>query len=76
MKLLLIILITLLLNLPFGMYRVKTKRFSLAWFASIHIPIPFVYWLRIKAGYGIKAIPLMVLMAVIGQVTGGKIREK
>lgn len=75
MNLLSLILITFLLSLPFGMYRVKTKKFSLAWFLSIHIPIPFIYLLRIKSGHGIKIIPLIILASIIGQLTGGKIKK-
>jgi hypothetical protein len=76
MKLPALILITLFVNLPFGAYRATTKKFSLSWFLSIHIPIPFIYWLRITSGYGIKIIPVMVLITIFGQLGGGKIKEK
>ncbi|KXS44935.1 MULTISPECIES: hypothetical protein [unclassified Candidatus Frackibacter] len=76
MKLIFLVLITILINLPFGAYRTKTKKFSLKWFLSIHIPIPFIYLMRIKSGYGLKIIPLMVLAAFTGQLLGGKIIKK
>ncbi|SJZ31327.1 hypothetical protein SAMN02745118_00203 [Selenihalanaerobacter shriftii] len=75
MNLLTLILITFLINLPFGAYRTTTKKFSLAWFLSIHLPIPLIYWLRISSGYTIKIIPIMVLIAIGSQLSGGKIKE-
>jgi len=64
---------TLLLNLPFGYARSKTKRYSLRWFLYIHIPIPFIFIARTISHISIKYIPIFILAAVIGQILGGKL---
>jgi len=64
---------TLLLNLPFGYKRVKTRKYSLRWFLYIHIPIPFIFIARTLSQIEIKYIPIFVLAALIGQILGGKL---
>ncbi len=71
-----IFLFTLLLNIPFGYLRGKTKRFSFKWFLYIHLPIPFVLLARILSNIDMIYIPLFVLAAVIGQIWGGKLEFK
>lgn len=71
-----IFLFTLLLNMPFGYLRGKTKKFSFKWFLYIHLPIPFVLIARILSNIDMIYIPLFVLAAVIGQVWGGKLEFK
>ncbi|MBW7956590.1 MAG: hypothetical protein H3C68_01745 [Deltaproteobacteria bacterium] len=72
----LLTLAALVLNLPFGYFRVKTKKFSVKWFLYIHLPIPFIFLLRTMAGLGYKFIPLMIIGAVAGQLIGGKLNRK
>jgi hypothetical protein len=64
---------TLLLNLPFGYVRSKTKKYSLRWFLYIHIPIPFIFVARTISHISIKYIPIFILAAVVGQILGGKL---
>jgi len=64
---------TLLLNIPFGYARSKTRRYSLRWFLYIHIPIPFIFIARTISHISIKYIPIFILAAVIGQILGGKL---
>ena len=71
-----IFLFTLLLNIPFGYLRGKTKKFSFKWFLYIHLPIPFVLLARILSNIDMTYIPLFMLAAVIGQVRGGKLEFK
>ena len=71
--LLLLTLITLILNLPFGYLRSMSKRFSPKWFLYIHIPIPFVVLMRIWLGFSYTAIPVLLIGAVTGQLLGGYI---
>lgn len=65
--------LTFMLNMPFGYFRGKTKRYSLKWFLCIHMPIPFIVLARTFSHLDIKYIPLFVLAAVLGQVWGGKL---
>lgn len=64
---------SLAINLPFGHLRSKAKRYSLRWFLCIHLPIPFIYFLRKILMVPGLAIPLIVVAAVLGQVWGGKL---
>ena len=68
----------LILNLPFGYWRAGVRRYSLAWFLSIHIPVPFVVALRLISGLGfhLATLPLVVGAYVAGQLLGGVIRRK
>ena len=70
---LLLFAFTLLLNLPFGYARAKTKKYSLRWFLYIHLPIPLIFIARTLSHIDIKYIPIFVVAAVIGQILGGKL---
>jgi hypothetical protein len=61
------------LNLPFGAYRATVTRFSVRWFLAIHLPIPFIFLLRISAGYGYSFIPWLFVGAVSGQIAGARL---
>jgi hypothetical protein len=65
--------LTFMLNVPFGYFRGKTKRYSFRWFLFIHIPIPFIVSARTISHLDIEYIPLLVFAAVAGQVLGGKL---
>lgn len=70
-----LIIAAFVLNLPFGYFRVKTKKFSIQWFLYIHLPIPFIFVLRTFAGFGFKIVPLMIAGAVAGQIIGGRFNK-
>lgn len=67
------------LNLPFGMYRVSTERFSLSWLLAIHAPVPIVVFLRKSRpfkGMTLRmALPFSLAGAFVGQYVGGKTRS-
>jgi len=67
---------SLLLNLPLGMFRVRTKRFSLGWFISIHLAVPLIYFLRNIMGLSYWSIPILVVAAILGQFVGGRLGKK
>ncbi|WP_456426442.1 hypothetical protein [Desulfurobacterium sp.] len=75
-KLLFVVVLTLVLNLPFGWLRETTEKFSKRWFLYIHLPIPFIIACRILLGISIKFAPLLIAAAVIGQLAGGMIRRR
>jgi len=64
---------TLLINLPFGYLRAKTKKYSSLWFLYIHIPIPLIFVARTFSHIEFKYIPIFVLAALAGQILGGKL---
>lgn len=65
--------LTLLINLPFGYFRKRTKKFSFKWFLYIHLPIPLIFLARVLSHLDYRYIPLFVLAAIMGQLWGGKI---
>lgn len=65
----------LLVNVPMGYWRAMVKKFSLQWFLAIHLAVPVIFLLRIKAGLGYGYIPELVLFALAGQVIGGKLEN-
>ena len=70
------LLLTYLLNLPFGYWRSKTKKMSKEWFASVHLPVPIIVLIRVLANAPLSHIPMFFVAFFLGQFTGGKIGAK
>jgi hypothetical protein len=62
-----------LVNVPMGIWRVRVRRFSAAWFVSIHIAVPLIIIIRIFSGISYFYIPLFIALAVLGQFAGGRL---
>ncbi len=71
-----LILIVFLINLPFGYMRSKAAKFSRQWMMAIHVPVPFVFLLRVFSGLNWTVIPLLVLSDIAGQMVGGKLKKR
>jgi len=67
---------TLLINLPFGYLRGRSRKFSFQWILYIHLPVPLIIILRQMAGISYLFIPLMLAAAVTGQFAGGRLPVK
>ena len=65
--------LTVMLNLFFGFLRNRTRKFSLAWFLCIHLPIPLIFAARVSSHLSYRYIPVFVGAALIGQILGGKV---
>jgi hypothetical protein len=78
MKLWIVAAIVFLFNLPFGMWRARTKKFSWPWILSIHLPVPFIIALRIFSGLGWRWVtfPVMISAFFLGQFLGGYIGKR
>lgn len=63
-----------LLNLPFGYWRARVRKFSLQWVLAIHLPVPLVIACRIFSGLGwhLMTFPVMIGAFFLGQFVGGK----
>lgn len=74
----LVILFALLVNMPLGYLRRNYEKFTFGWYFYVHISIPAIIYVRIKAGFSWKFIPLTLAGAVVGQLLGGRLygREK
>lgn len=70
-----LMLVVFVINLPFGYWRCKADRFSKQWMMAVHIPVPFVFLLRILSGFSWKVIPLLMLSFTTGQFVGGNISK-
>lgn len=68
-----IFIITFVLNLFFGYFRAKEKKYSFKWFLFIHLPIPVVIFARLYAQLDYRIIPVFLIAAVAGQMIGGKV---
>lgn len=71
-KIALVSVLCLLLNVPLGMWREHTKKFSWQWLLAIHASIPVIIWLRISLHLHPAAIPINITAAVIGQLIGSR----
>ncbi len=71
-----IMALALLINAPFGYLRQNYEKFTFGWYFYVHISIPIIIYLRIKAGFSWKLIPLTIGSAVIGQIIGGKLNRR
>ncbi len=76
-KLWLVALAVFLMNLPFGYWRGRHKRFSRQWMFAIHLPVPLIIGLRIFSGLGWQLISFPVLIGAffLGQFCGGKLNS-
>jgi hypothetical protein len=63
---------TLALNLFFGYFRGKQKKFSPKWFLYIHLPIPLVVLARLFSHLDYRYIPIFLCAAVAGQMVGSR----
>jgi len=75
MNLLTIAILVFLLNIPFGYWRANVRKFSFAWFLSVHAPVPFIIALRLLSGMGFQLItfPIMIAAYFGGQFAGSRL---
>ena len=74
-KLLLMSMIVLIINIPFGYWRANVKKFSLQWILSVHIPVPIIIVLRLFSDIGFIWYTYLFLVSAffIGQKLGSVI---
>ena len=78
MNLLSIAIIVFIMNVPFGYWRASTKTFSLQWFLSVHLPVPFIIALRVFSGLGwaLFTFPVLIFSFFLGQFLGGLLNKR
>lgn len=69
-------LIAFAVNIPLGHLRQRHAKFSFAWYFYIHISIPLIIFLRVKAGFSWHIIPLTIGGAILGQLLGGRLYNR
>jgi len=69
-----ILILVILINIPFGYWRENVKKFSGQWFLSVHLPVPFIMFLRIRMGLGWELTTYLMLTGAYfaGQWMGAK----
>lgn len=65
-----------IISIPCGYIRQNYPKYSFMWFLLIHLPIPFIVMLRLKAGLGWYYIPLTLGGSIAGQVIGGAVSRR
>ena len=76
LKILLVSVVCLLVNIPLGMMRERSRKFSLQWILWVHASIPLIVLLRIALHLHPIAIPINITAAVLGQFIGGAPEKK
>jgi hypothetical protein len=71
-----LILLAVIVNIPFGYLRQGYEKFTFGWYFYVHISIPFLIYLRVKAGFSWMYIPLTLGGAIAGQILGGIIYRR
>ena len=67
---------TAVLNVPFGMWREHTRKFSPEWFLAVHATIPFVAMTRQGIGMPKTVIFLTIASAILGQAFGARLERQ
>lgn len=71
-KMLVIALLGMAANVPLGVWREHTQKFSLAWFTAIHAAVPFIAMLRKSVVMPKTAMALTIGASILGQVIGSR----
>lgn len=71
-KVLVIGLLGMAANVPLGIWREHTKKFSPAWFAAVHAAVPFIAMLRKSVLMPKTAMAFTIAASVLGQVIGSR----
>jgi len=67
-----------LINVPFGSWRARVRKFSPRWFLAVHAPVPLAIGLRFAVGLGFqwRTLPLFVAAFFGGQWLGGALYRR
>lgn len=59
-------------NIPLGIWREHTEKFSLSWFVAVHAAVPFIGMLRKSVLMPKTAMALTIAASILGQVIGSR----
>jgi len=65
-----------IVNIPLGFFRQNCPKYSLKWLFWIHASIPLIIYIRISLGTSLLFIPICIFLAVIGQIYGGRWKNR
>jgi len=75
-KIAIVSVICLLVNIPLGVWREHTRKFSWQWILAIHASIPVIVALRIQLHLSPVAIPINIAAAIVGQLIGSRLERR
>jgi len=67
-----LVIVALLANIPLGAFRAYEPKFSLKWLFWIHASIPLIIYLRVSLDVSSWLIPVIIFIAILGQIWGGR----
>lgn len=71
-KMLAIALLGMAANVPLGVWREHTTKFSISWFAAVHAAVPFIAMLRKSVLMPKAAMALTIGASILGQTIGSR----
>ncbi|KAJ7943944.1 Zinc finger B-box domain containing protein 1 isoform 1 [Quillaja saponaria] len=71
-KMLVIAALGMAVNVPLGVWREHTRKFSLSWFAAVHAAVPFIAMLRKSVLMPKTAMAMTIAASILGQVIGSR----
>ncbi|KAG9452872.1 hypothetical protein H6P81_005776 [Aristolochia fimbriata] len=71
-KMLVIAMLGMAANVPLGIWREHTKKFSPSWFVAVHAAVPFIAMLRKSVLMPKTAMAFTVAASILGQVIGSR----
>ncbi|PON58550.1 Serine/threonine protein kinase [Parasponia andersonii] len=71
-KVLVIGLLGMAANVPLGIWREHTEKFSPSWFAAVHAAVPFIGMLRKSVLMPKSAMAFTIAASILGQVIGSR----
>lgn len=71
-KIMVIALLGMAVNVPLGVWREHTQKFSVQWFAAVHAAVPFIGMLRKSVLMPKTAMALTIAASILGQTIGSR----
>lgn len=71
-KMLAIAMLGMAANVPLGVWREHTKKFSPQWFAAVHAAVPFIAMLRKSVLMPKAAMAITIAASILGQTIGSR----
>ncbi|CAN1338461.1 hypothetical protein LINPERPRIM_LOCUS38063 [Linum perenne] len=71
-KVLVIGMLGMAANVPLGVWREHTEKFSLSWFTAVHAAVPFIGMLRKSILMPKSAMAFTIAASILGQVIGSR----
>ncbi|XP_068650483.1 uncharacterized protein [Aristolochia californica] len=71
-KMLVIAMLGMAANVPLGIWREHTKKFSPSWFVAVHAAVPFIAMLRKSVLMPKTAMAFTIAASIMGQVIGSR----